>query len=135
MTIKSAIEARAAVLGDLTTCHMYLGELDRAVEEARQIVAIAPGYSRGLQRCLATFGAAGRSDLAEPVLELLLKAQPDFSENYVRETYPFHPSFKHLVALFKENEGFRQTRGLMQFTARLLKSVSQRENDDVFLTG
>lgn len=53
----------------------------------------------------------------------------------VRETYPFHPSFKHLVALFKENEGFRQTRGLMQFTARLLKSVSQRENDDVFLIG
>jgi len=53
----------------------------------------------------------------------------------VRETYPFHPSFKHLVALFKENEGFRQTRGLMQFTARLLKSVDQRETDDVFLIG
>lgn len=53
----------------------------------------------------------------------------------IRETYPFHPSFKHLVALFKENEGFRQTRGLMQFTARLLKSVEQRENDDVFLIG
>src|SRR5699024_10210158 len=53
----------------------------------------------------------------------------------VRETYPFHPSFKHLVALFKENEGFRQTRGLMQFTARLLKSVDERENDDVFLIG
>lgn len=53
----------------------------------------------------------------------------------VRETYPFHPSFKHLVALFKENEGFRQTRGLMQFTARLLKSVAQRQVDDVFLVG
>lgn len=53
----------------------------------------------------------------------------------VRETYPFHPSFKHLVALFKENEGFRQTRGLMQFTARLLKSVAERESDDVFLVG
>lgn len=53
----------------------------------------------------------------------------------VRETYPFHPSFKHLVALFKENEGFRQTRGLMQFTARLLKSVEEREADDVFLIG
>lgn len=52
-----------------------------------------------------------------------------------RETYPFHPSFKHLVALFKENEGFRQTRGLMQFTARLLKSVAQRKTDDVFLIG
>lgn len=53
----------------------------------------------------------------------------------IRETYPFHPSFKHLVALFKENEGFRQTRGLMQFTARLLKSVEQRQVDDVFLVG
>lgn len=53
----------------------------------------------------------------------------------VRETYPFHPSFKHLVALFKENEGFRQTRGLMQFTARLLKSVEDRKTDDVFLIG
>lgn len=53
----------------------------------------------------------------------------------IRETYPFHPSFKHLVALFKENEGFRQTRGLMQFTARLLKSVEQREADDVYLIG
>lgn len=53
----------------------------------------------------------------------------------VRETYPFHPSFKHLVALFKENEGFRQTRGLMQFTARLLKSVALRDTDDVYLIG
>ena len=53
----------------------------------------------------------------------------------VRETYPFHPSFKNLVALFKENEGFRQTRGLMQFTARLLKSVEDRQTDDVFLIG
>ncbi|OFC29879.1 anti-phage-associated DUF499 domain-containing protein [Acidithiobacillus caldus] len=53
----------------------------------------------------------------------------------VRETYPFHPSFKHLVALFKENEGFRQTRGLMQFTARLLKSVEERATDDVYLIG
>ena len=53
----------------------------------------------------------------------------------VRETYPFHPSFKNLVALFKENEGFRQTRGLMQFTARLLRSVWNREPNDVFLIG
>lgn len=53
----------------------------------------------------------------------------------IRETYPFHPAFKHLVALFKENEGFRQTRGLMQFAARLLKSVEDRDIDDVFLVG
>lgn len=53
----------------------------------------------------------------------------------VRETYPFHPSFKHIVALFKQNEGFRQTRGLMQFTARLLKSVAERKDDDIYLIG
>ncbi len=53
----------------------------------------------------------------------------------VRETYPFHPSYKNLVALFKENEGFRQTRGLMQFTARLLRSVWKRDANDVFLVG
>ncbi len=53
----------------------------------------------------------------------------------VRATYPFHPSFKHLVALFKENEDFRQTRGLMQFAARLLKSVWERDTNDVFLAG
>tara|TARA_Y100001973_G_scaffold27049_2_gene40916 strand:- start:17179 stop:20313 length:3135 start_codon:yes stop_codon:yes gene_type:complete len=53
----------------------------------------------------------------------------------VKETYPFHPSFKHIVALFKENPTFRQTRGLMQFAARMIKSVIERENDDVCLIG
>ncbi len=80
---------RAAVLGDITTCHMFAGGMDEAVEAARQLMAIAPGYSRGLQRCLATFGAAGRAELASQALELMLRAQPDFSEQYVRETYPF----------------------------------------------
>ncbi len=65
----------------------------------------------------------------------IVTASLDRVTEQVRETYPFHPSFKHLVALFKENEGFRQTRGLMQFTARLLKSVAQRETDDVYLIG
>lgn len=53
----------------------------------------------------------------------------------VMETYPFHPSFKHIVALFKENPTFRQTRGLMQFAARLIKSVIDRKEDNVYLIG
>jgi len=65
----------------------------------------------------------------------ILAASLEQVTEQVRETYPFHPSFKHLVALFKENEGFRQKRGLMQFTAGLLKSVAQCESDDVFLIG
>lgn len=84
------------------------------------------------------------SDIAEEYAQQIKKAEDggyivassiEQIAEQVRETYPFHPSFKHLVALFKENEGFRQTRGLMQFTARLLKSVEERETDDVFLIG
>lgn len=84
------------------------------------------------------------SDVAEEYAERIKKAEDggyivassiERITEQVRETYPFHPSFKHLVALFKENEGFRQTRGLMQFTARLLKSVEERETDDVYLIG
>lgn len=53
----------------------------------------------------------------------------------VQATYPFHPAFKHLVALFKDNPNFRETRGLLQFSARLIRSVWQREQNDVFLIG
>ena len=59
----------------------------------------------------------------------------DQIEEEVRLTYPFHPSYKHLVALFRDNPGFRETRGLLQFTARLLRSVWQREQNDVYLVG
>ncbi|MGS0741914.1 anti-phage-associated DUF499 domain-containing protein [Glaciimonas sp. GG7] len=50
-------------------------------------------------------------------------------------TYPFHPRLKDLVALFKENEQFMQTRGLMELMSRLLKSVWERDSDDVYLIG
>ena len=41
----------------------------------------------------------------------------------IMASYPFHPSVKHIIALFKENENYRQTRGLMQFVSKMLKSV------------
>lgn len=53
----------------------------------------------------------------------------------IANTYPFHPRLKDLVALFKENEQFKQTRGLMELMSRLLKSVWERDTDDVFLIG
>lgn len=49
-------------------------------------------------------------------------------------TYPFHPRFKNLVALFKDNEKFKQTRGLMELVSRLLKSVWESP-EDVYLIG
>lgn len=54
--------------------------------------------------------------------------------NEIESTYPFHPSFKSIVALFKENEKFKQTRGLMELVSRLLKSVWENA-DEIYLIG
>lgn len=54
--------------------------------------------------------------------------------NDIESTYPFHPSFRGIVALFKENEKFRQTRGLMELVSRLLKSVWE-SSEGVYLIG
>jgi hypothetical protein len=53
----------------------------------------------------------------------------------IAASYPFHPSFKHILALFKENERFRQTRGLMTMAALMVKSALNRPSNDVFLVG
>ena len=53
----------------------------------------------------------------------------------VEATYPFHPRLKNVVALFKENQQFKQTRGLIELVSRLLKSVWERKDNDVFLIG
>src|SRR5262249_10851025 len=42
---------------------------------------------------------------------------------------------KDVIAMFKENDGFRQTRGLMRFVSRILKSVWEHSSNDVFLLG
>ncbi len=53
----------------------------------------------------------------------------------VSATYPFHPRLKNVIALFKENEQFKQTRGLIELVSRLLRSVWDRKANDVFLIG
>ncbi len=53
----------------------------------------------------------------------------------ISASYPFHPSFKHILALFKDNEAFRQTRGLMTLAAMMVRSVQQRPTNDVYLVG
>ena len=50
-------------------------------------------------------------------------------------TYPFHPRLKNVIALFQENEHFKKTRGLLELVSRLLKSVWERDSNDVFLIG
>src|SRR5262245_36010807 len=53
----------------------------------------------------------------------------------IAATYPFHPRLKNVIALFKENEQFKQTRGLIELVSRLLRSVWGRQANDVFLIG
>lgn len=53
----------------------------------------------------------------------------------IAATYPFHPRLKNAIALFKENEQFKQTRGLIELVSRLLRSVWDRQANDVFLIG
>ncbi len=53
----------------------------------------------------------------------------------IAATYPFHPQLKNVIALFKENENFRQTRGLIELVSRLLRSVWERDANDIFLIG
>ena len=66
------------------------------------------------------------------------QAVPSTARQIVEEipqTYPFHPSVKHIIALFRNNETFRQTRGLMQIASRMMLSVWERPSDDVTLIG
>lgn len=58
----------------------------------------------------------------------------DALANDIESTYPFHPSFKSIVALFKDNEKFKQTRGLMELVSRLLKSV-WNSPEEIYLIG
>lgn len=53
----------------------------------------------------------------------------------IAATYPFHPRLKNVIALFKENEQFKQTRGLIELVSRLLRSVWERPANDVLLIG
>lgn len=72
--------------------------------------------------------------LSEAVKSKTVERSAEALANDIEATYPFHPSFKSIVALFKENEKFKQTRGLMELVSRLLKSVWE-SHEDVYLIG
>jgi hypothetical protein len=84
-----------------------------------------------IQDLAARYGQA----LAEATKSKVIARGAEALADEIVHTYPFHPRLKDLVALFKENEQFKQTRGLMELMSRLLKSVWERETDDVYLIG
>lgn len=84
-----------------------------------EVAEIAEAYARRLAE-------AAKAKTVERSAEALAQE--------IADTYPFHPGFKSLVALFKENEKFKQTRGLMELVSRLLKSVWE-SSQDIYLIG
>ena len=91
-----------------------------AIPDRAEIADIASAYGRKLAE-------ASKAKTAHRGAEAIA--------DEVAATYPFHPRLKNVVALFKENEQFKQTRGLIELVSRLLKSVWERRDNDVFLIG
>ena len=52
----------------------------------------------------------------------------------IRETYPFHPSIRDIVARFAENRGYQKTRALIRLL-RLAVRGAMASNDSAFLIG
>ena len=108
---------------DLATGEVYdilRKRLFASLPDRADIADVATAYGRKLEEA-AKARTTGRG--AEAIAD------------HIAETYPFHPELKHVIALFKENEQFKQTRGLIELISRLLKSVWERPADDVFLIG
>ena len=83
---------------------------------------------------IAEVAAVFASRLSEAARAKTVERSAESLANEIESTYPFHPSFKSIIALFKNNEKFKQTRGLMELVSRLLKSVWE-SSEDVYLIG
>ena len=73
--------------------------------------------------------------LSEAVRSKSIAKSAEQIADEIHGSYPFHPSVKHVVAMFKENESYRQTRGLMQFVSKMIKSAWTRPVNDTYLIG
>lgn len=72
----------------------------------------------------------------EAVRSRVVAKTPEQFADEIHRCYPFHPSLRDLVAMFRNNEGFRQTRGLMRMVSRIVKDVyAPGRANNVFLIG
>jgi len=94
--------------------------LFKTLPDQAEIEDIAEAYGRKLEE-------AAKSKIANRGAEAIA--------DEIAATYPFHPRLKNVIALFKENEQFKQTRGLIELISRLLRSVWEHPANDIFLIG
>ena len=74
---------------DQMMCRALTGRLEEAVLLARKTMTVAPKYLRGLQRCASVLAHAGHGDEAARVLGEVEALGGAFTEDYIRDTYPF----------------------------------------------
>ena len=116
-------QARAITPVDLATQEIYdilRKRLFKKLPENSVVDSVAAAYSSAISEAVKSRSVA--------------KTAEQLGDD-IHASYPFHPSVKHVIALFKENESYRQTRGLMQFISKILKSVWRRRYNDVYLVG
>ena len=101
------VDLAANEIYDILRKRLFTSLPDKAV-----IGDIAASYGRKLEE-------ASKSKVAARGAEAIA--------DEIAATYPFHPRLKNVVALFKENEQFKQTRGLIELISRLLRSVWERQ--------
>ena len=63
-----------------------------------------------------------------------IPSTPETFIERIRETYPFHPSIRDIVARFAENRGYQKTRAFIRLL-RLAVRGALKSNDNVFLIG
>ncbi|MER9758003.1 DUF499 domain-containing protein [Mesorhizobium sp. M0166] len=81
-------------------------------------------------------------EVAQAYVDALQKAKrvdtiattPETFIERIRETYPFHPSIRDIVARFSENRGYQKTRALIRLL-RLAVRGALNANDNAFLIG
>lgn len=78
------------------------------------------------QAYVDTLEAAKRVDTLPVVPETYLAR--------IRETYPFHPSIRDIVARFSENKGYQKTRALIRLMRHAVRGAMKSE-EPVFLIG
>lgn len=60
---------------------------------------------------------------------MVAKTPEQFAEE-IHRCYPFHPSLRDLIAMFRNNEKFRQTRGLLRMVGRIVRGVWKPERQN-----
>ncbi|WP_149536631.1 anti-phage-associated DUF499 domain-containing protein [Siccirubricoccus phaeus] len=61
----------------------------------------------------------------EAVRSRMVAKTPEQFADEIHRCYPFHPRLRDVVAMFRNNEKFRQTRGLLRMVSRVVRDVWQ----------